>query len=98
MIVVLEKHVSSAEWQGTRNILTKKNRYSILESDTGERHAAWTPYRQKGAGTDESKKNHTCSRSLGHMAGASDGLHSVTAAGSGMRGGAMVVCPAGRAI
>lgn len=95
MIVVLEKHVSSAEWQGTRNILTKKNRYSILESDTGERHAAWTPYRQKGAGTDESKKNHTCSRSLGHMAGASDGLHSVTAAGAGMWGGELVVRPAG---
>lgn len=56
MIVVLKKHVSSTEWQWTWNILTKKNGYSILESDTGERHAAWTPYRQKGAGTDESKK------------------------------------------
>ena len=59
--------MSSAEWQGTQNILTKKNRYSILESDTGERHAAWTPYRQKGAGTDESKKDHprTCNRPPG---------------------------------
>ena len=67
MIVVLKKHVSSAEWQGTWNILTKKNGYSILESDTGERHAAWTPYRQKGAGTDESKKDHprTCNRPPG---------------------------------